>query len=89
MCERLGLAPLRLEGYQTITGRIGALRDVLVRRVNPDRRCLDEAAAKAEVRRQLDRLGLGDWTIRVEPGSFAGNRPCAASGLMSASARCS
>jgi hypothetical protein len=29
-----------------------------------------------------ERLGLGDWTIRVEPGSFAGNRPCAAFGLM-------
>ena len=82
VCERLGLAPLRMEGYQTTTGRIGALRDALVRRVNPDRRCLGEAAARAVVRRELDRLGLTDWTIRVEPGSFAGNRPCAAFGLL-------
>jgi hypothetical protein len=32
VCERLGLAPLRTEGYHTTTGRIGALRDALVRR---------------------------------------------------------
>lgn len=82
VCERLGLAPLRTEGYHTTTGRIGALRDALVRRVNPDRRCLDEAAATATVRRELDRRGFGDWTVKVEPGSFAGNRPCAAFGLL-------
>jgi hypothetical protein len=82
VCERLGLARLRMDGYQTTTGRIGALRDALVARVNPDRRCLNEAAARAEVRRQLDRLGLSDWTVRVEPGSFAGRRPCAAFGLL-------
>jgi hypothetical protein len=82
VCERLGLAPLRTEGYHTTTGRIGALRDALVRRVNPDRRCLDEATATATVRRELDRRGLTDWTIKVERGSFAGNRPCAAFGLL-------
>ena len=82
VCERLGLAPLRTEGYASATGRVGALRDALKAQINPERRCLDEPAARGAAARELERLGMAGWTVRVEPGSFAGSRPCAAFGLL-------
>lgn len=59
--------------------RVLAFRDV----VGPlflDSPCVEPAAAGALVRRELDRAGLADWTIRGGEGlgdGFSAQRPCA------------
>lgn len=40
-----------------------------------DSPCVEPAAAAALVRRELNRAGLGDWTVRG--GEFSAERPCA------------
>jgi hypothetical protein len=46
-----------------------------------DSPCVEPAAANAIVRRELDRAGLADWTIRGGEGlsgdGFSAQRPCA------------
>lgn len=49
-----------------------------------DAHCVDPAAAQDIVRRELDRAGLGDWTIRDGQGvgdGFSAERPCATLGF--------
>ena len=42
--------------------------------------CVDPQAATAAVRRELERAGLGDWTVRGE--GFSPERPCATPSLL-------
>jgi hypothetical protein len=57
-----------------VNARILAFRDAVSSQF-VDSSCVDAAAATTTVRRELDRAGLGDWTIRSD--GFSPERPCA------------
>ncbi|MDQ3897133.1 MAG: hypothetical protein M3326_07800, partial [Actinomycetota bacterium] len=57
-----------------VNGRFLAFRDAVLARF-VDVSCVEPQAAAETVRRELDRAGLRDWTIRA--GQFTAERPCA------------
>jgi hypothetical protein len=79
-----GAAPPPTVGAATTAGvdenaRFLAFRDAVLPQF-VDATCVDPAAAQATVRRELDRAGLGDWTVRAGQGAgdgFTPDRPCA------------
>jgi len=90
VCGRLGLAPVVPTTAPPSTGpgatssdpaaRVVAFREAVGDQflTSP---CVEPAAATAIVRRELDRAGLQDWTIRGGEGlpgdGFSAQRPCA------------
>jgi hypothetical protein len=59
---------------EEVNARVLAVRDVLLPRFLAVP-CVEPAAGAAIVREELDRAGLGDWTIRT--GDFTAEQPCA------------
>lgn len=91
VCARLGLAaavplaststssPFPATTVADENARFLAFRDAVLPQFL-DAPCVDPDAARALVRRELDRAGLVDWTIRVGQGTgtgFSADRPCA------------
>jgi hypothetical protein len=73
-------APAQGRSPTDLNARIAAFREA----VNPqflDSPCVEPRAAAVLVRRELDRAGLSDWTIRGGEGlagdGFSAERPCA------------
>jgi hypothetical protein len=58
-----------------VNARILAFRDEVLPQFL-DSPCIELAPATALVRRELDRAGLNDWTVRAGDG-FSADRPCA------------
>jgi len=58
-----------------VNDRILAFRDTVLPQFL-DAGCIELAPATAIVRRELDRAGLNDWTVRAADG-FSTDRPCA------------
>ena len=83
-CTRLGLAPLPAS-YREKAQRVTDLRDAIVRHLGEpasgsslgDGKCIEEKAARALVRRQLDARGYTSWRIDVSGDGFTDERPCA------------
>lgn len=63
-----------------VNARILAFRDAVTPQLF-EAGCVDSRAAATIVRRELDRAGLGDWTVRGGEGvagdGFSAERPCA------------
>ncbi|MGI8808153.1 MAG: hypothetical protein ACR2KK_09990 [Acidimicrobiales bacterium] len=97
VCAGLGLPPVATAPLSTVpssapppsgpapppadpSARILAFRDAVFP-LFVDTPCVEPTAAAALVRRELDRAGLGDWTIRGGEGragdGFSAERPCA------------
>lgn len=77
-----GPGPTRAAG--DVNARILAFRDAVTPQLL-DAGCVGPQAATAIVRRELERAGLGDWTVRGGEGlagdGFSPERPCATASL--------
>lgn len=59
-----------------VNAQVLALRDALLPQFI-DAACVDPVVATGIVRRELDRAGLGDWTVSGGESGFTAERPCA------------
>jgi hypothetical protein len=69
-----GPAPAPPATSADVNARILSFRDEVLPQFL-DSPCIELAPATAIVRRELDRAGLGDWTVRATDG-FSADRPC-------------
>ncbi len=81
VCTTLTLSPVPSTeppppspGQGDVNTRFLAFRDAVLPQFL-DTPCVEPAAGAAMVRRELDRAGLGDWTVRSD--GFSPARPCA------------
>jgi hypothetical protein len=83
-CAQLGLATLP-PSYAAEGKRFAELRDAIVSQLGEPAsgssrgspKCVDEASARALIRRELDARSHRDWRIEVAGDGFTAERPCA------------